>query len=683
MWDEAGIEPGGSSKGRWRSSAAVVACLAFFVLGTGSRAEACPGPSLAGGTGDAAADAAGRGQIFEQIGIEGITDHPVTQGTGGVSTVDLNRDGRKDLVMVEEEGAFPGAIRMFLNEGCWKFKRITPRIQGAGELPTANHAIPVFADFNGDGRLDVYLTGDPYYDGRPHRNLLFLATRDFRTFREVGKQLGLDNPLAYSRQAAIADVNGDGFMDIGIGADQIGNRAWRPGLAWQRLFVYRPAKSGRFTDGRFVDIGGTDRIPGFGGKPDDDPLHVRSSPTIMLRDIDDDGDVDVLQSYHIDMVLTRWDDPAGNPTRRHGVYVWRNMLSETGEFRFRRLGKTSGLPEVGWSSYDSQQQRFVPEQHAVSLAYLSSADVDNDDDLDVLAVGATDLYWHVHTDDVAAKFWRNDGDRKFKAVTDRAGLDPLNWRYGQWMDFFGAPPLPEDDLQLKQSCELSSNQLALCLARPLSANHMYHADSLWADFNNDGWIDLFESDRHEFVSGFGKFRNVLYLNNRDGTFRPVKTEVSGIDENGIAAEAVDLNRDGLLDIYLMKDMGNTAPNLVGNPLVPATEYTDAVFWNTGAHGGKSNHWLVVRPVGLPFRKLVGSKIRVYRPGGRLIGRRDLFPVTSYKTSVALESHFGLGKTEKVAVEIELPDGKIRRIRVGEVDRVIKPDLARAKRPGKR
>lgn len=666
-----------------RALAAGTVLLMLFVLcsvsapnaaGSGPDAKGrCQSPDLVrGAPGDAGDDAAGTGQIFEQIGIWGLTDRRIVAGTGGVATADLNRDGRRDFFVVEEEGEFPGSLRLYLNQGCWRFKQVKPILKGLGDTPFANHAIPVFADFNGDRRLDFYLTGDPYLDGKPHPNLLFLATDDFRTFREVGRRLGVGDDLGYSRQSAIADVNGDGYLDIGVGADQIGDRHYRPGLPWQRLYVYKPAKnSNRFVDGHFVDIGGTDRIPGFGGKPTDNPSKDRSSPTIMLRDIDEDGDIDVVQSYHIDTVLSKWDSPTLNDERRHGVYVWKNQLAQTGKFRFRRVKPgTGGLAESGWSKYDPAAGRYVPQKHAVSHPYLSSADVDNDDDLDILTAGSTDLYWHVHTDDIAAKFWINRGKKGFKPALDRAGLGSLDWTYDQWMTFYGAPALPAVEQQLITSCELSSNQLQLCLDKSLGESKMYHADSLWADFNNDGWVDLFEVDRHEFVSGYGQFRNALYLNRGDGTFKPVKTEIAGIDENGIAAEAVDLNRDGLLEIYLMKDLGNTAPNSQGAPYVPESEYTDSIFWNTGRHGGRKNHWLVVRPTGLPDRRLIGSKIRIYSRRGRLLGRRDLFPVTSYKTSVELESHFGLGSHRRVVVAIERPDGRIFRRGVSNVDRVL-------------
>lgn len=656
----------------------LVPALAFVALAVPApAAAACPQPDLRQGpAGDATSDAAGSGQLFEQIASRGITDRRVEHGTGGVATADLTGDGLPDLLRVSEEGALPEALRLDVNLGCWRFERRELRILNGEGLPSANHAIPTLADFDGDGLLDLYLTGDPTPTARSHSNMLFLARGDQLTFEEVGRRMGAHNPLAYSRQAALADVNGDGYLDIAVGADQIGNMTARPGVPWQRLYVYEPAPgSTRFEDGRYVDVGGTDVIPGFGGQPSNDPEDDPSSPTIMLRDIDEDGDVDVVQSYHIDMVLTPWFSPSANDERRHGVFVWRNQLADTSEFRFvQDAPELSGLAEVGWSTYDPLRQDYVPQQHAVSHAYLSSADIDNDDDLDVLTVGATDLYWHVQTDDVAARFWRNEGAAGFREATAESGLGALDWTYRKWFEFFEAPPAPAVDLQLLTSCALSSNRRPRCLLQTPEELQFYNADSVWGDFDNDGWVDLLAVERHEFDSAYGKLRNVLFRNRGDGTFQPLVTEVSGIDENSIAAEAVDLDGDGLLDLYFSKDITNTAPAANAKRNVPEGEFTDSVFWNTGAHGARANHWLVVRPVGLPHGELIGAKLRVYDASGRLLGRRDLFPVTSYKSSVALEAHFGLGRETAVRVEVELPPGRVVQVGEVDVDRVLEVDV---------
>lgn len=63
-----------------------------------------------------------------------------------------------------------------------------------------------------------------------------------------------------------------------------------------------------------------------------------------------------------------------------------------------------------------------------------------------------------------------------------------------------------------------------------------------ADYNNDGWIDL-------FVTNYGA--NILYRNNGDGTFTDVTKQV-GLDARGLwtAAAWFDYDRDGVLDLFV-------------------------------------------------------------------------------------------------------------------------------------
>jgi Tfp pilus assembly protein PilF len=66
-----------------------------------------------------------------------------------------------------------------------------------------------------------------------------------------------------------------------------------------------------------------------------------------------------------------------------------------------------------------------------------------------------------------------------------------------------------------------------------------------ADFDNDGWVDL-------FVTGVRK--NILYRNRGDGTFEDV-TERAGLISDGrwsIAAGWFDYDNDGLLDLFLVR-----------------------------------------------------------------------------------------------------------------------------------
>ena len=120
---------------------------------------------------------------------------------------------------------------------------------------------------------------------------------------------------------------------------------------------------------------------------------------------------------------------------------------------------------------------------------------------------------------------------------------------------------------------------------------------------------------------------------------------------------------------------------VAPPLVVRLAHTHVVRYDVHelthpvlAQGARDNHWLRLRLAGLPQRELIGSKLRLRDGSGKLLGRRDLFPVTSYKTSVHLESHFGLGHETRPRLEVELPSG--RKLDVGKlpIDAVVEVDV---------
>lgn len=90
--------------------------------------------------------------------------------------------------------------------------------------------------------------------------------------------------------------------------------------------------------------------------------------------------------------------------------------------------------------------------------------------------------------------------------------------------------------------------------------------AVWGDLDNDGWIDLYVGSRNE--------PNLLYHNNGDGTFTEIGQEagVAAI-RNPRSVHVVDINKDGLLDIYVanLRDQNNFYINLGG------MQFKDKIF----------------------------------------------------------------------------------------------------------
>jgi hypothetical protein len=75
----------------------------------------------------------------------------------------------------------------------------------------------------------------------------------------------------------------------------------------------------------------------------------------------------------------------------------------------------------------------------------------------------------------------------------------------------------------------------------------------------------------------------------------------------------------------------------------------------GANGAKENQWLRLRFSEISQAELIGAKVTVREPGANLtLGTRWIHSDHSYKSSGALDAHFGLGKVNKVDIEVVLP-----------------------------
>jgi hypothetical protein len=118
----------------------------------------------------------------------------------GVTFGDVDGDGRCDVFLA----GMGGASALFRNLGDWKFTNITAAAFPAGMLSALDATGAAFADFNGDGAPDLVLntlsrgTQVLFNDGRGRFAPRFAPL----------------NPGRGAMTAAVADVDGDGWLDL-------------------------------------------------------------------------------------------------------------------------------------------------------------------------------------------------------------------------------------------------------------------------------------------------------------------------------------------------------------------------------------------------------------------------------------------------------------------------------------
>jgi hypothetical protein len=187
-------------------------------------------------------------------------------------------------------------------------------------------------------------------------------------------------------------------------------------------------------------------------------------------------------------------------------------------------------------------------------------------------------------------------------------------------------------------------------------------DCAWADYDNDGWLDLFVANGAVNVVEAQRgqprpfrMKNQLFHNGGDGRFTET-TDAGGpaFATPGISRGAAfgDLDNDGDIDIVVTENGG------------PAR-----LLLNQAIGSGATNHWLdlSVRQPALN-RFAVGAWIGVERPGKPTLWRR-VRTDGSYLSASDGRVHFGLGASPAVAaVIVQWPDGQQERFTAVAADK---------------
>ncbi|UCH13932.1 MAG: VCBS repeat-containing protein, partial [Bacteroidales bacterium] len=382
-----------------------------------------------------------------------------------------------------------------------------------------------FGDFNNDG-LDDLLILSANHEPEPNFHMLFVNEGNWN-FRQIMEDPVVESStLQGSHGANWGDYDNDGDLDLFVASFYNSNN-----------LLFTNNGDGSFTqvlNGSIVNDGGD------------------SGPATWI-DIENDGYIDLYVSNH----------------SKQNNFLYHN----NGDGTFTRF--TSGQL-VNFSLFLDQG--------------MSSVDIDNDRDNDIFGYAPLERNY----------LYLNDGYGNFSLV-DRGVITDNDYEAFTcgWGDYDnnGCLDLFTGTYNVNPSYELVGEYdilyhnngdgtfTVVTGIEPVS-EIIGTDEGCWADFDNDGYLDL-------FTYAIWGANNKLYKNNGDGTFTKLDIPAFTDDTSGRASLA-DMNNDGFIDIFISRGYMKYGP-------------TENLIY---ANNGNSNSWLTVKLIGMVSNKdAFGARVK--------------------------------------------------------------------------
>jgi hypothetical protein len=526
-------------------------------------------------------------------------------------------------------------------------------------------------DLNGDGLQDLYFTGN-MTDNKLYLNKGNLQFTDITTAASVAGR-----PGPWKTGVSLADVNGDGKLDIYVcysgklRAEKRGNQ----------LFI----NQGNDTNG----------VPSFKEMAANYGLNFSSFSTQgYFFDYDKDGDLDLLLVNH-------------NPKRE-------NILDEVSVADL--MSKTD--PESGLRLLKNNNGSYVDVTAAAgiintSLSYGLAAGI-----ADINGDGNPDIY--ISNDyNIPDRLYINNGKGKFTDELQRQmghtsfssmGNDIADFNNDLLPDIYSLDMLPEDNRRQKMLFA-SDNYEAFNLSLRVGFYYQYmrnmlqknngdntfseigqlagisNTDWSWAplfaDYDNDGWKDMFVSNGYtrdytnmDFLKYVGdnlrnrkamrqdllnlvekmpssEVKSYFFKNDGNSTFNNVSA-AWGISQpaSSNGAAYADLDNDGDLDLVV---------NNINKP---------AFIYQNNSQAQSKNHYLLVKLNGAAKNTQgIGAKVIIYSKNKKQY--LEQMPTRGYQSTVTPVLHFGLGGDTQVdSLRVVWQSGKVQVIGNVKADKLL-------------